>query len=194
MTPARQHVRTPAGRSSAAPRAFTLLELLVVVALLGLAAAALTVQLSGLTERARLRAAALDIEQTLRLARHQAAKTRQPVWLQFTRGTGRYRLVWAGAMAPTPGGWRVLEHVTLAGAEVPGTSPAAAGLRPVQRDETFTLRLSPSGTTLPFALELHAGQLRRVVWTDGISGHLAYRDGVGLRQFDWPGTVPEVPR
>lgn len=157
--------------------AFTLVELLVVVTLVGLAAAGVTLSLRGTTEPACLRAATLQIEQTWRLARHRAATRHVPVWVQFQSGGGRYRLVWSEETTGVGPAWKTLDGVTI----VRGTVLSSA--TPREREGLLTLRITPSGASLPWALELSAGQARRVLWTDGATGRVAHHDDWTLDEF-----------
>ncbi len=88
------------------------------------------------------------------------------------------------------GAWHVLRHIEAADGGYPrATQMSGAAGQPDRRD-AFTVRISPSGSSLPFALELQAGQLRRLLWTDGVTGRIRFRDGMRLSHFSWVG--PEV--
>jgi len=160
------------------------MELLIVVVLLGLAATTVAVELDSTTDTARLRAATTELEQTLRLARHQAGKTHRPSWLQLELGTGHYRLVLAAQKQTHDFPWHTLEGVTVARAAIGRRSAEAPTPTPTNRETIFTIRVSPTGATLPWAVGLHAGGAKRVVWSDGITGRLAYRDGIALTEAD----------
>ncbi len=79
--------------------------------LIGLAAATVSVRMAGATDRARLRAATLQLEQAVRLARHRALSRRQPVWLELQMKPAGYRIRTSPAQAPP---WRWLAGVRLA--------------------------------------------------------------------------------
>jgi prepilin-type N-terminal cleavage/methylation domain-containing protein len=166
------HAASP--RPHRVPRALTLMELLVVVALVALLATGVAVQLQGTTESGRLRSAALQLEQTLRRARHRATTRHESVWLQLHLGTGRYRTVLQDESAARAV-WQSLDGATIEGAVI--GSDAGRGLH----SEILTIRITPSGASLPWAVRLRAGSARRVIWTDGVTGRMQHR---GLRMED----------
>lgn len=159
-----------------AARGFTLLELLVVLVILGIVAAGVGVQARGTTSGVSLRAATLQIEQALRLARFRARTARVPVWLVFTRGPGKYRVDSGQQRGP----WHALERVSIER----GAMRGARG--PAGSENTFAVRITYTGASLPWALEIRSAEARRVVWTDGITGRIAFADGAGLDAFRWP--------
>jgi type II secretion system protein H len=168
-----------------ARRAFTLIELLVVVTLLGLAAALVTLRLGGSTDQAQLRAATVEIEQALRLARHRARTRHQPVWLLFRPGTGHYRIVLRPTQDVAHARWRTLDGVTItriAACDLVDRV-GSTGNAPLSRDGVFALRVTPTGAMLPWALEIRAAAARRVLWTDGVTGRMSHEDGVGLEAY-----------
>lgn len=167
-------------------RAFTLLELMVVVVLLGLAATIVTFGLAGTTEPARLRAATLELEQTLRLARYRAQTRHQVTGIVFQPGSARYRLQEVRAADADDAPWRALDAVTIVAGLHPGGAVTRAGAE-------FAVRLTPAGVGLPWALELQAGRLRRVIWSRGIGGELAVQDGIGLAEFRWASEYGDSP-
>ncbi len=176
-------LRASSGAKARAERfarpAFTLVELLVVVVLVGLAASVVTVQLRGSTDRARLRAATLRIEQTLRLARHRAMTHHESLWLVFRLDSDRYCLAFAEQGKDGSNAWHTLDNVSVRRAAVQGQEASASG------QEEFAIRITPTGASLPWALELWTSSARRVVWTDGISGRLGFVDDVGLHELRW---------
>jgi type II secretion system protein H len=175
----RSHEATKRRRGCATNGAFTLVELLVVVVLVGIAASVVTLQLHGSTDRARLRAATIQLEQALRLARHRAMTRHETVWLVFEVGGGRYRLVFARQEQDTTGVWHTLDSVSIKRAAVRGEAA------PSTRQDEFAIRVTPTGASLPWALELWTRSARRVVWTDGISGRLGFVDEIGLHELRW---------
>lgn len=175
----------PDGRDNLAgpifSRAFTLLELMVVVVLLGLAAAIVTVRLDGMSNSSRLNGAALRIEQSLRLTCMRAQSGHEPAWMAFAVGSDRYRLGGAAdqsAPQSRQGVWHAVGGVVIAAGQL-GDQRAA----PIRTGE-FVVQVTPSGATLPWALELSAGPSRCVAWTDGFSGRVQHQDG-SLDQFRW---------
>jgi len=163
-------------------KAFTLLELMVVVVLVGLAATIVAVQLRGASDQARLRAAALTIGQNLRLARYRAMTRHAPTWLAFRIGSDRMRLVFASNDEHASGAWHSLDGVTIARATLRGGRPRTGA------EDAFAVRLTPSGASLPWALELRLGSHARVVWSDGVSGRLEVVEDTSLAEFTWPAT------
>ena len=123
-------------------RGFTLLELLVVVVLLGLAATVVSVALRGATSEARLRGATLRIEQALRLAQHAAARRFTPVGLEFELGSGRYRVTQTDRAT-----WQALDGVRFAAAGYRG------GNELTRAGEVFATRVR-GDSGLPWELEL----------------------------------------
>ncbi len=179
MTPPRKH---PAAarrrRRTRAVRTFTLVELLAVLVVLGVVASGVALSVRGSTEPARLRAATLQLEQTLRLGRRWATRQRVPVWLQLRLGTGAYRLAGAvGESSQEPpraderpaglGTWRALDGVLVS--QVWLGSSGAGG----SQGGVFAVRLTPAGASLPWAVELQAGPERRVLAFDGVTGRAA---------------------
>lgn len=166
--------------------AFTLVELLVVVVLVGLLATTVTVRLQGATDDARLRAAAVQIEQTLRAARHRARTFRETTWLLFQSGSPRYRLIYGAHRDVQEGGWQSLDGVTIARVAALSSTPSTDDSNSsIANKDAFALRITPTGATLPWALEIHAGTSRCVLWTDGVSGRLRRRDDVELDALPW---------
>ena len=162
----------------------TLVELLVVAVLVGLVAAGAAVSVAGSTDRARLRAATVELEQTLRQARHRARSHRQSVWLGLECGSARYRMMLDGKEGSP---WRSLHGVRVVAGGVRGEEPS-------RLDEKLTIRITPAGASLPFALGMQTEHARRVVWTDGVTGRMHHVDGVGLDEFSWPARVTESDR
>ena len=154
--------------------AFTLTELVVVVTLLGIVAVTVSVRLAPATDRARLRGATLTIEQTLKLARHRAMTKHQPVWIEF-RPDGTYRTRFAPHAGQPNAPWRSLANV-----RIQATNP-----RRRHAGQPTTIRLTPSGASLRWALELRSGLATRVVWSEGVHGRVKYRDDIGLDAFTW---------
>jgi len=174
-----RHAGTQAQGAWETCAAFTLLELLVVLALIGLAASVVSVHLHGATDAARLRAATLQIEQTLHLARQRALMRHETVSLVFEIGGARCRLVFGDQAENRDGAWHTAEGVTVRSAAFRGQGAVSA------EGEEFAVRLTPTGASLPWAVELWTHKMRRIAWTDGISGRLGCVDGIGLHEFRW---------
>lgn len=152
---------------------FTLIELMVVVVILGIAAATVSLKLTGSTQRARLRSAAVKIEQVLRQARHQAVMRHEPVWIVVEPT----RIAMQEPQRDHHGAWHGLDaRVARA------MHRDAAAVDPAVR--RFTLHLTPSGATLPWAMELNLGELRQSIWSDGVTGSVQRAEG-GLNQIHW---------
>jgi type II secretory pathway pseudopilin PulG len=173
------------GRAFTQRWALTLIELMVVLVLLGVAATVVTVELLGTTQGGRLHSATVQIEQVLRLARHQTARSHRPTWLKFERGSRRYRVLFSSRTGSQPGNWHVLQGVVIAGGGFPKVPAAESAADQPDQDHAFTVRIGSGGSSLPFALELQAGAARRVLWTDGVTGQVRFRDGVHLGDFNW---------
>ena len=75
-------MRTPARRIG-----FTLLELMITLAVLAVLGAIATPSFSAMIDRQRLQAAAHHLQADIALARHESAKRRQTVHLRFQSGT-----------------------------------------------------------------------------------------------------------
>ncbi len=163
-------------------RAFTLLELLIVVTLIGLLAGLATLSLTSRTDGARLRGAALQIEQTLRRGQFFARTRFTPIWLEFDVGSNRHRLRRTSprmrglAADPEEGAWKTLVGVTVGSVRYIDHRDGASN-----RDHV-RLRILPSGATLPWEIELRAGEQRRMYVTDGISGVLSRTELIGETQ------------
>lgn len=160
-------------------RSFTLIELLVVVVLLGLAATAVTIGVRGATDTARLRAATAQLEQMLRMACWCARTRHESVWLQLQPGTGQYRLLRPSQPDGPALPWKSLDGVVMARATI-ATTPGRGS-----SGETWLVRTTPGGSSLPWALELQVGPRRRVVWTDGVTARLHHVDDRALDEVDW---------
>lgn len=153
---------------------FTLVELLVVVVLLGLAASLLVPRLTGNRRQAELRSARHAIEESLRLAQLRAQTRHRAVWLAFEIGGNQMWL--EDGTQPNPPR-RVLTGVVVADARMQsGTT---------QRVSLFRVRCGPSGTAIPWAVELQAGDQRIIAWNDGIGGTLSEVIGERLAAFLW---------
>src|SRR5512139_3106251 len=120
---------------------FTLVELLCVTALMAVAAAIVTVRLAGSTGQARLRAARLESESTLRRARQFTASRHRPAWLEIDCEQRRIRAAFAKPEGIV-GTWKSLDRVRVTDVEI-GDSVVRAG-------EPVRIRVTTAGITLPW--------------------------------------------
>lgn len=154
-------------RSARFQLAFTLIEIMAVVVLVGIAATIVTLRLEGMSTRARLETAATQVEQTMRLAVHEARTRKRPVTLAIDAGIPRLRLE-RGGREPIDGGWRALEGVTIRDVRMGGqTSRGTDGIARV--------RITATGVSLPWSLTLRAGELELGLLADGVTGKLERR-------------------
>jgi len=134
---------------------FTLIELAVVLAILGLAAALIFPRLSGSTlMRGRLRASVARIAAVATCARNRAACTRRMQILCLQTDSGEY---WVNEKAPN-GSQR---PSTGGGAELRGTLPEGIEFESIKTDVPFSpsektvkLRFSPDGWADPAMIRL----------------------------------------
>ena len=97
------------------PAGFSLVELLLVLALVGLLAALAAPSMSGTLARVRLDAAASEVRTAWAKARLEAMRTGEPVAFQCRLGTGQYLLSpLAGAMAALAGSTEAADQVSVA--------------------------------------------------------------------------------
>lgn len=148
-----------AGRSNSG---FTLIELMVALLLLGLAATLVATRIGAGTAAARLRAAHVTLERALRLARHEARVKHAPRWLVFEVGAGRY----AVTRNAEPLVWRSLGAVEVISVRIGSDPPAAP-----------QIRVGATGASPPWAIELRAGGQTLALWNDGVTDTL--RTGAG---------------
>lgn len=141
--------------------AITLIELMIVIVLLGIAAMLVTVRMSGATETAQLRGAALAIETELRTARHWSLQHRQPSRLQFDLQTNRYRWLRAGETDDT-GRWHELSGMRL---EV---STPTTQVEPRDDDHVLTIRVNARGFCAPWSIDLVSEQRRQRLHYAGV--------------------------
>lgn len=137
-------------------RSFTLLEVLVVALLLGLAATLVSANLRGSGDRAVLNRGARVIESVFSELRSQAQLRRRPATVLFGAegeriGVERTR---AGESKVT---WR-----SLGGARL-------AALRGAAPNESKRLRVGPAGVWLPWTMTLQRGSASLELVSDGLS-------------------------
>ncbi|MCA9243878.1 MAG: prepilin-type N-terminal cleavage/methylation domain-containing protein [Phycisphaerales bacterium] len=154
----------PVGSSNSG---FTLLELLVALTLLAIAATLIAPRLAGSTASARLRGAAVTLEQALRQARFEARTTHAARWLmlepqRFAIGRGQAAV-----------NWRPIGNVEIVGARVGGARVGA-------------IRLAPSGASAPWAIELRTEGQTRVLWNDGVTAELRVAAARSLDEWSGP--------
>jgi type II secretion system protein H len=151
-------------------RAFTLVELLVVVLLLGLVAGVALVSLDGVSAKARLEATARCIEQAFRLARSEAITSGLPRRLVFDPRAhavvihrpriGQEGLVWAQGPRLA---WS--EHVSLA----PADSSLLVETSDAQGAKQILLSVWPDGVGQVCQLQLSEAGQRVDVMIDGLN-------------------------
>ena len=140
--------------------AFTLIELVVVIALMAAAVGVAVVRLDGLTQRGRLRAGLRQIAAVHSLARWQAITSGQARSIVYQRGAnsctlqrpgiGSGRWTWVGSV-PTVLGHRVtVERIAVEGC--PGGSPAD--------DELHRVTVRPDGSCASYVVVVSAGDNR----------------------------------
>ncbi len=149
------------GRSNSG---FTLIELMVALLLLGLAATLVATRIGAGTGAVRLRAARVTLEQALRLARHEARVKHAPRWLVFEVGTGRYAVM-RNAEPPV---WRSLGAVEITAVRIGSGSSAAP-----------QIKVGATGASPPWAIELRAGGQTLALWNDGVTDTLRTGTGPG---------------
>lgn len=139
-------------------RGFTLLELMVVLAIMALALAVVPMQMEGTVDRARLQAAARQMAQALRLVQNQAMAQRQSQRLLVDTQHGL---------------WRVGRHSH----HLPrGISVALTAARS-ERVNAFVsgVRFYPDGTSTGGAIELRNKSGAISVQVDWLTGAVAVR-------------------
>lgn len=135
------------------PRSLTLLEMLVVIVLLGLAAGLGMTSWSGAGDEARVQAAVVTLEQMLRRAAQESRTRHRPTTVLLDCGAARVRIQHRSDQA---GAWHELTGVSLR---------ALSGISPQRSDgaELLAVRLTPAGVHLPLELEFRGGGFRQRV-------------------------------
>lgn len=159
-------------------RGWTLLELLLVLTLLATAATLLGLRPERATRSAQLRGATTELEQALRSARLRAAAQHTSAWVVLAPGTNAYRLVLDGDPADARRAWHTLGAVQIRAAGWVTEN----GVEPIAHE--LAIRVSAAGVTLPWAAELEAGTVARVVYSDGLEHRLKVHDDATLATFD----------
>lgn len=153
------------------------MELLAVVTLLGLTAALLSLRLQGATEAARLRQARLELETTLRTARHWSRAHHAPSRIEIDAEHDRWRWLRAAGNAPTQP-WRAIPGVEFEQGERRDAGWTGAASRGDSIDRPLVIRIRPSGATIPWEIRLCAGVAELELQHDGFSDVLRTVAGV----------------
>jgi general secretion pathway protein H len=148
------------GRAPAAAAGFTLIEMVVVLAILGFALALIVGYKAPWSRGLELDAGAADLAGQLRLARSEAIARNAPVALDLNIAAHRYRLG-AGPTRPLPAGLDV-ELLTITGER----QDAAAG----------GIRFYPDGSSTGGRIVLSGGARRVAVGVDWLTGRVAVAD------------------
>ena len=186
---------------SAAERGFTLADLLLVLAVLGIAVTVSTPPLLRMSARLRLRMAATEASRIFYLARSYAVRHDANVGVKFHPGEGRAPTTWELRLDGDGDGVRSAD--VRSGTDPPVPAPGGGVLRParfasgiglgfpdgplprdpgghrlVRRDDPIRFNRSdiaafgPLGTATPGSLYLTDGALLAAVRVDGRSGHV----------------------
>lgn len=153
--------------------AFTLLEVMAVVVLLGIAATVVSLRLESATDRARLEATAAQIEQMFGMAAQEARTRKRPVNLVFNLPRGALRIERDKAPGEQEGDWRSFAGVSLSEVQVGATRSTVAIAR---------VRITPAGVSLPWSASLSRGQHQLRLCCDGVTGAFQREEPGGTRQ------------
>lgn len=160
-------------------KGLTLIELAAVTVLLGLFAVMLSISARGFGDVPAVHAAQLSIEQAWTQVRMQARARHRPTALVFEVGASRVGVVLDGMK---PSSWIDLGGVKISRAGFRGVSPVTAG--------PFTLKLSASGSALPWAIQLERGSTRCVLAGTGVTGRIHAWPDRSLEQVDLHEEIP----
>lgn len=145
---------------------FTLLELLVVLAIAGALMALVPPMVSAVVPGTRAKAAALELASTLRDARNLAIARSQRVEVEFDSDNARYAIV-GGEASELPRGL-ALVLIDAGGKESPGRTR----LRPSE-EPTYTLRFYPDGSSNGVRAQLGEDDSGYVVSVDWLLGRVS---------------------
>ena len=151
-------------------RSFTLIELVVVAAVMALAVGLAAVRLDGVSQRGRLQAAVRQVAAIHSLAQLEAVSSGQPRSVVYQIGAGhgtilRPELV-AGEWAWQAGAPMALGHrVTVAGVAMEGPAHVASAL-----NETCSLRLRSDGCSASYVVIVTTGAQPAAAVIDGVTG------------------------
>ena len=175
--------------------AFTLIELVVVIALMAAAVGVAVVRLDGLTQRGRLRAGLRQIAAVHSLARWQAITSGQARSIVYQRGAnsctlqrpgiGSGRWTWVGSV-PTVLGHRVtVERVSVEG---------YSGGSPADDDEVHRVTVRPDGSCASYVVVVSAGDNRYAAAAiEGLTGRCSCVFDLAPGAAERPAELLEVP-
>lgn len=153
--------------------AFTLIEMLVVVALLGLIATIVTVRLNSTTAIVQLRSAKIILEQTIAQAKFEALMNRMGRSLEFDRSRGSVRIA-AESLPKDARAWRMLDGVQIRSIEV--ATGSEADWRSVD-----SIRFTPAGISAAWRIHLESGKTRSMLFCDGWASSFSDAEGGTVR-------------
>lgn len=157
-------------------RAFTLLELIVVLALIGILAGVIVPRMGSSISRRELDAAASRFAQTARTVRALAVSKGELCALAINLDEGHYSVAVADAQG-TRSGWRPLQMSWLKAQRWPRSVTVASYRTPEGRrlaTGTQYLKFNPDGTSSGVALQLAADGATRAIVVQPYSGRVTW--------------------
>ena len=153
---------------------FTLIELAVVTVLIGLMAVTVSLATRGLYATPSLQAGQRVVQQAVAQARLQARARHRPTAVVLDLDARRCGVVLGGA---EPAAWY----------DLGGATQVQAGYRGgrIQTTGRFGVRLTPTGASLPWAVELRRETARICIAVDGLTGRVTAWPDRTLSQVEW---------
>lgn len=145
-------------------RAFTLLEVMAVAVLLGIAATIVSLRLESTTSDARLKAASTEIEQMFHMGTQEARTRKRAVDLAFDIDNARFRMERGNESEQDVRDWRLLEGTEIAALQI-GVNHHASGI--------VRIRITPAGVALPWEIVLAKGRRQLSLRCNGITGEFS---------------------